>query len=117
MKGHDVVTGAGPVPHWIRRWAPSVTAGGTALDGALEALEEALRRPGRDRDAACALLAADALLTTTLEVAVQADEPEAHLREALQEVVRRAEARPPAPEGPPPPPPGGPEGPRPPEVS
>ena len=43
------------------------------VEGGAEALEQALERPGRDRDAAFYLLAADALLTYACEATVEGD--------------------------------------------
>ncbi|TVP72253.1 MAG: hypothetical protein EA352_12780 [Gemmatimonadales bacterium] len=86
--GEGPVSGAGPIPEWIREWAPSAGEEGTALPGALEALRQALERTGRDRDGARALLAADALLTTVLEEAARSPDPEGHLRAALEAVAR-----------------------------
>jgi rubrerythrin len=63
---------------WIERWAgvsPEASPP-ESLDGAVRALQEALQRPGRSREAAEALLAADALLTYVLEDAAEAPDPE-----------------------------------------
>lgn len=48
------------------------------------ALEEAVRRPGRDRDAAFYLLAADALLTYACEAAADGEDVERKLRAILE---------------------------------
>jgi rubrerythrin len=64
---------------WIERWAEVSPEAPhpESLDGALRALQEALQRPGRSREAAEALLAADALLTYVLEDASDAPDSEA----------------------------------------
>jgi hypothetical protein len=51
--------------------------------GALRALREALARPGRDREAAFALLAADGLLTHAVERYADTEDPETALRVLL----------------------------------
>lgn len=101
---------ARPSPHppavleeWIDRWAGP---GGTTrprsaarevgehespsdlLPRAIRALEHALARPGRDRDAAQALLAADHLLTLACERAADAADPETALRDVLDHILR-----------------------------
>ncbi len=70
---------------WVNRFAgvePDV-GGSTAMEGAHRALAEALTRPGRDREGAYALLAADALLTWATEDAAHADDPAAVLEGVL----------------------------------
>jgi rubrerythrin len=77
------------VRRWIRRWAgvePEV-ASPDMVAGALRALDEAVDRPGRNREAAEALLAADALLTWAMEDAADAPDPPGALRELLERVV------------------------------
>jgi len=54
---------------------------------ALGALTEALARPGRDREGAFRLLAADALLTWAAEAAVEEGDPEAALAAMVQAVA------------------------------
>lgn len=54
------------------------------VEGGHEALEEAMRRPGRDREAAFYLLAADALLTYACEAAAAAADVEEQLRSILE---------------------------------
>lgn len=76
-----------PLPAWVARWASGSAGpdGADPLPAALTALQAALQRTGRDRDAAAALLAADALLTRVLEdAAVSEAEPEVSLRQALE---------------------------------
>ncbi len=73
------------VEEWARRF------GGVSLDvrgeplveAATSALGHTLAHPGRSRESAYALLAADALLTCACEDAAEAEEPEAVLREIL----------------------------------
>ncbi len=54
-----------------------------------QALEAALARPGRVRESAFELLAADALITYACEAALEADDPEA----SLTWILRSASAR------------------------
>lgn len=56
-------------------------------DRGVRALRDALERPGRDREAAFRLLAADAYLTWACEAAVEREEPEAALRGLLDRVA------------------------------
>jgi len=58
----------------------------TVVEGALRALEATLDRPGRNREGAYALLAADGLLTYAVEDAARAEDPETTLREILARV-------------------------------
>jgi hypothetical protein len=81
---------------WIRRYGETAHGGTGAdarghalLDGAMRALEEAVRRPGRDRDGAHALLAADALLTRACEEAAEAEGPEQRLLAILARLRER----------------------------
>ncbi len=69
------------------RGMPLVSA---LVQGSQEALERATERPGRDRDAAFYLLAADALLTYACEAVAEGDEVEAR----LQAILERAGAQP-----------------------
>lgn len=62
------------------------------LNGAIAALQAAVERPGRNREGAFALLAADALLTRACEEAAQAADPEAQLL-AILERLRRERVR------------------------
>jgi hypothetical protein len=59
------------------------------LERGMQALAAALERPGRIRDGAFALLAADGLLTYAVEVAARASNPEIALRKIL---IRVSEA-------------------------
>ncbi len=89
-KAHDT---AAPevLGRWIRRWAGAPEAGATAPAPALGALDEALRRPGRSREAAEALLASDALLTDLVEAAADQEDPGAVLDELAALIARRGE--------------------------
>lgn len=60
------------------------------LRGGLAALGEALRRTGRDREGAYALLAADGLLTDAVLAGVEAEDPDAAFRAILAAVGREA---------------------------
>lgn len=82
-----------PAPPALAEWMERFGGASPGADGealwtaALRALEEALARPGRSRDGAYALLAADALLTYAVEDAVDLDDPEAALEELLRRVA------------------------------
>ena len=88
---------APPAPDRLRSRFEPLHGRGTSLSevlGSLSArhLGEALKRPGRNREAAFYLLAADALLTYACEASVEHDDPEA----ALSLLLERASAtRPP----------------------
>jgi hypothetical protein len=58
---------------------------------AMRALQEALRRPGRDREGAFALLAADGLLTYAVEDLASSSDPEWAFSALLAEVAAAAE--------------------------
>jgi len=77
------------IVEWMERfgWTSDMSEVGPLRDAALRALAEALARPGRDRDGAFALLAADGLLTWAMEDAADAADPDAELMELLR-VVR-----------------------------
>ena len=74
----------------MERYATSSNPGrfSESLSGGREALLFALRHPGRNREAAFALLAADALLTLACEQALDVDDPEEVLLEILEGVTR-----------------------------
>ena len=72
-EGTDPGGGVGSVP-------------GSLVRAGLLHLEEAVARPGRDREAAYQLLAADALITYGCEAASEADDVRAVLREVLVRV-------------------------------
>lgn len=82
-----------PPPDSVREWMERF--GGEGLDGdaasltrgALRALREALARPGRDREAAYALLAADGLLTYAVEALLERSDPDAALTELMDRVA------------------------------
>ncbi len=73
--GEDLDSGVASVP-------------GCLVAGGLAHLNEAAARPGRDREAAYQLLAADALITYSCEAASEA----ADVRGALREVLVRVSA-------------------------
>jgi len=58
---------------------------------AVRALKEALHRPGRDREGAFALLAADGLLTAAVEDFASSEDPEGAFESVLLEVAKLAE--------------------------
>jgi hypothetical protein len=90
-----------PAPDELKEWltidersAPG--EGGASLTGpllkaGLVHLEEAAARPGRDREAAYRLLAADALITYACEAASEAPDVEAALEEILGRVWTEGE--------------------------
>ena len=83
------------VREWLQRWAgvtPEATSA-EAVDAAARALAAALARPGRNREAAEALLAADALLTYAVEDAADASDPESALGALLQRVAEAGSTR------------------------
>lgn len=96
IQGHARGSGEGPmnadesgVPPEVREWMEQygrVPLDGSAPEltrGAVRALREALGRPGRVREGAYALLAADGLLTYTIEACLNEEDPEAGLRDIL----------------------------------
>jgi len=76
------------IVEWMERFGGGVdtSAGEPLRDAALRALAEALARPGRDRDGAFALLAADGLLTWAMEDAADTADPDAKLLALLRAV-------------------------------
>jgi hypothetical protein len=58
----------------------------TVVDGAMRALFATLDRPGRNREGAYALLAADGLLTYSVEDSARSADPETTLREILARI-------------------------------
>lgn len=82
----------GPLAEWIRRFG-GVEPGdgglgsGELADGGLRALREALARPGRDREGAYALLAADALLTRAARELAGEEDPETVLEGLIRRVA------------------------------
>jgi len=76
------------IVEWMERFGGIVdtSAGESLRDAALRALAEALARPGRDRDGAFALLAADGLLTWATEDAADTADPDAELLALLRAV-------------------------------
>jgi len=82
-----------PPPVELREWLtlgegdlPLVEA---LADAGRTSLEEAVRRPGRDRDAAFHLLAADAFFTYACEAAAETEDVEAALRGVLSRIGTR----------------------------
>ena len=83
-----------PAPDELKAWL-KISDDGSDLDGVVASvpesllragllhLEAALGRPGRDREAAYQLLAADALVTYGCEAASEADDVRGVLREVL----------------------------------
>jgi hypothetical protein len=84
-------------PEGLQRWI--MTFGGTAFpvpeahlpDAVRQALTAALSLPSEEREAAWALLAADALLTWGVEAAAEATDPANALQEVLSLVVEQIE--------------------------
>ena len=72
---------------WMRRYLPEDADGTAVIEGAMLALRDAKARPGRFRESAYSLLAADALATYAAELAAEAADPEAALR-ALVDRIR-----------------------------
>lgn len=74
---------------WIERFGGArLESGGEALtEAALRALDHAIARPGRERETAFALLAADALMTAAVECLAEADDPEARMRELVERLA------------------------------
>lgn len=80
-----------PAPQGLRRAVEGALAGAdddrallATLDvAARDRLDEARRRPGRVRESAFALLAADALVTYACEAALELEDPEAALEMLL----------------------------------
>ncbi len=61
------------------------------LEHALMSLDEALARPGRNREGALHLLAADGFLTYACEAATEADDVGAMLKSLLERVAEHGE--------------------------
>lgn len=79
-----------PLAGWIARFGrldDRPVEPGEAADAALRALREALARPGRDREGAYALLAADALLTDAARGLMEAADPEGVLTELMDRIA------------------------------
>lgn len=85
-----------PPPEAFRPWLEGVdaeageTLSQTLARTAIARLDDALGLPGRDREAAFRLLAADALLTHACEAAADEESPEAAIREILERVGETA---------------------------
>ncbi len=86
---HWVVTRKPPAPDELIAWL-KISDGGPVPESLLRAgllhLEKAVARPGRDREAAYQLLAADALITYGCEAASEAADVRGVLREVLGRV-------------------------------
>ena len=81
------------VEAWMERFGgrrQEIETHDTLLGAGTEALRQALMRPGRDREGAYALLAADALVTRAVGRAVEAADPEDALRALLVGVAAEA---------------------------
>ena len=74
---------------WMDRYGGVARgAGADALaDGAFRALAHAVARRGRSREAAFALLAADALMTGAVDRHLAADDPEARMRALVERIA------------------------------
>jgi hypothetical protein len=87
-RGFGPLTGDFPAPvlEWIARFGsvPPDGDAGALTAGGLRALRAAITRPGRDREGAFALLAADGLLTLAMERLADVDDPERALFELLE---------------------------------
>jgi hypothetical protein len=80
-----------PLMDWMRRFGGVEPAGAGAhetAEAALRALGEALSRPGRDREGAYALLAADALLTDAARGLAGGHDPESGLLELMDRIAQ-----------------------------
>ncbi len=86
-----------PAPDELKAWLKILDDGanfdggvaslpGCLVAGGLAHLDEAVARPGRDREAAYQLLAADALITYSCEAASEAADVRGVLREVLVRV-------------------------------
>lgn len=74
---------------WLAVPDHGLTVPEALVEGGVEALERAAERPGRDREAAFSLLAADALLTYACEAVADSNE----IEEELRRILRRTGAR------------------------
>ncbi len=91
MKG-ELSRGAGIPPEllgWIERYGEvGLEAGEDALtEGAFRALDRATTGPGRARETAYALLAADALMTEAVDRLLAGEDPRARLRELVERLA------------------------------
>lgn len=80
-----------PLTRWTSRAPsdPDMTPVRSLMSVGRQALEAALERPGRVRDSAFELLAADALITYACEAALDTDDPEASLKWILESASAR----------------------------
>lgn len=74
---------------WMDRYGGVVRGTGpdALADGAFRALAHAVSRRGRSREAAFALLAADALMTGAVDRHLAADDPAARMRELVERLA------------------------------
>lgn len=81
-----------PFVPWLERYDASEDGAPRAVleERGVRALRDAMARPGRDREAAFRLLAADGYLTYACEAVLDLDEPEPALRELLRRVATGA---------------------------
>jgi hypothetical protein len=79
---------------WVRRYAEASAEDDAEelLAGVRRALRYSLTHPGRDREAAFSLLAADCLLTLVVERLTDAEDPEARLRALVAALAADAAA-------------------------
>jgi hypothetical protein len=80
-----------PLADWILRFGGVDAAdpgADEAVEAALKALREAVARPGRDREGAYALLAADALLTEAARGLMDGDDRERGLLGLMDRIVQ-----------------------------
>jgi len=81
---------------WVRRYADAPSEGhlDELLAGVRRALRHSLAHPGRDREGAFSLLAADGLLTLAVQRLADADDPETGLRALVAALAADAAAEP-----------------------
>jgi len=82
-----------PLQRWMEAYGgrpPGSTSAEVLLSAGLQALQSALENPGRTRESAFALLAADALLTEAVGHAAEALDPEAEFRTILEGILSLA---------------------------
>ncbi len=73
---------------WMERYRRSGGAEPEDLvEAALRALDASLARPGRNREAAFALLAADGLMTSALEQLASSENPEMEMRTLIRSIA------------------------------
>ena len=88
--------GTSGVPEELLEWVRTYTGASPEADvgelvaGVRRALEHSLSHPGRDRQAAYSLLAADGLLTLAVARLADAEDPEARLRALIDALAADA---------------------------